>query len=74
MEPVLRSAQVLKQEAEDIGLTGKDVAEYATRQQTFDREKRADEIRMAEIQADAQRLQAEVKQSRRDTGRREEES
>ena len=40
MEPALRSAQVLKQEAEDIGLTGKDVAEYVMRQQTLDREER----------------------------------
>ena len=68
MESTLRSTEVLKQEAEDIGLTGKDTAEYVTRQQTLDREeraawrdaqklheeekRRADEIRMAEIQAD----------------------
>ena len=79
MEPVLRSAQVLKQEAEDIGLPGEDVAEYVTRQQTLDREewrdtqkmqaqaniraeakdkekKCADDIWMAEKQADVQRL------------------
>ena len=30
----------LKQEAEDIGLTGKDVAKYVARQQTLDRERR----------------------------------
>ena len=41
MEPTLRSAQVLKQEAEDIGLQGKDIAEYVTRQQNLDREERA---------------------------------
>ena len=69
----------MKQEAEDIGLQGKDIAEYVTRQQTLDREeraawrvaqkfhaeekKRADEIRMAEIQAEkrADELQAEEK-------------
>ena len=66
MEPTLRSAQVLKQEAEDIGLQGKDIAEYVTRQQNLDREeraawrvaqkfhaeekKRADEIRLAQIE------------------------
>ena len=60
----------MKQEAEDIGLQGKDIAEYVTRQQNLDREeraawrvahkfhaeekKRADEIRMAEIAAEAE--------------------
>ena len=55
-------------EAEDIGLQGKDIAEYVTRPQNLDREeraawrvaqkfyaeekKRADEIRMAEIQTE----------------------
>ena len=61
MEPTLRLAQVLKQEAEDIGLTGKEVAEYVREQQTLDREemtawrdtqKRKAEIRMAELQAE----------------------
>ena len=55
----------MKQEAEDIGLQGKDTAEYVTRQQTLDAEekKRADEIRMAKIQAEkrADELQAEEK-------------
>ena len=36
MEPTLRSTQVLKEEAEDIGLQGKDIAEYVTRQQTLE--------------------------------------
>ena len=70
MEPTIRSTQVLKQEAEDIGLQGKDIAEYVTRQQKLDREerpawrvahkfhaeekKKADEIRMAEIAAEAE--------------------
>ena len=69
MEPTLRSAQVLKQEAEDIGLQGKDISEYISRQQALDRQervdwrdaqkfyveekKRGDEIRLAEIQAEA---------------------
>ena len=61
MEPRLRSTQVLKQKAEDIGLTGKEVAEYVREQQTLDREvrvawrdtqKRQVEIRMAELQAE----------------------
>ena len=53
MEPTLRSAKVLKQEAEDIGLQGKDIAEYVTRQQTLDGEERAAwrNIRIAELQA-----------------------
>ena len=72
MEPTLRSTQVLKEEAEDIGLQGKDIAEYLTRQQTLDREERAAwreaqkrqvEIQMAELQAEdkkrADKLQAE---------------
>ena len=33
MEPVLRSAQVLKQEAEEIGFEGKDILEYVKEQQ-----------------------------------------
>ena len=41
MESVLRSAQVLKQEAEEIGLQGKDIAEYVTREKALDREERA---------------------------------
>ena len=64
MGPTLRSIQDLKQEAENIGLQGKDIAEYVTRQQTLDREersawrdtkKRQIEFRMAE------ELQAERK-------------
>ena len=46
--------QDLKQEAEDIGLWGKDIAEYVTRQQTLDREERA-----AWRDAQKQKLQAE---------------
>ena len=41
MEPTLRSTQVLKQEAEYIGLTGKEVAKYVREQQTLDREERS---------------------------------
>ena len=72
-EDGLRSAQVLKHEAEELGLQGKDIAEYVTRQQTLDREersawratqKRQVETRMAE-------LQAEEKEGRQDTSRKE---
>ena len=81
MEPTLRLTQVLKQEAEDIGLQGKDIAEYVTRQQALDRgeraawrvaqefhveeKKRADEIRMAEIQAERKREQTNYRQKRK---------
>ena len=49
-----RSTQVLKQEAENIGLTGKEVSEYVTEQQTLDREERA-------AWRDAQKFHAEEK-------------
>ena len=39
MEPILRSAQVLKQEAEEMGLHGKDIAEYVMKHQTLDRKR-----------------------------------
>ena len=67
MEPVLRSAQVLKQEAEDIGFEGKDILEYVKEQQKLDREERAAwrNVRIAELQAEekkrADELQAEEK-------------
>ena len=54
MKPTLRSTQVLKEEAEDIGLQGKDIAEYVTRQQTLDREERG-------AWRDTQKKQAEDK-------------
>ena len=40
MEPVLRSAQVLKQEAEEIGFEGKEILDYVKEQQKLDREER----------------------------------
>ena len=56
MEPVLRSAQVLKQEAEDLGYEGKEIMEYVKEQQKFDREERAAwrNIRMTELQTEAE--------------------
>ena len=78
MEPTLRSTQVLKQEAEDIGLQGKDIAEYVTRQQTLDREERPAwreaqkmqahaDIELAKIRAEAERAEAdrEVEEKKR---------
>ena len=70
MEPTLRLTQVLKQEAEDIGLQGKDIAECVTRQQTLDREERAAwreaqkmqaqaDIELAKIRAEADRAEAD---------------
>ena len=59
-----------KQEAEDIGLQGKDIAEYVTRQQTLDREERAAwreaqkrqvEIRMAELQVEDKKRADEIR-------------
>ena len=54
MEPTLRSTQVLKEEAEDIGLMGKEIAAYVREQQTLDREERA-------AWRDTQKRQAEDK-------------
>ena len=57
MEPVLRSSQVLKQEAEEIGLEGKDIPDYVKRHQALDREDRATwrNLQLAKIQADAEK-------------------
>ena len=41
MEPVLKSFQILKQEAEEIGYEGKEVLEYVKQHQALDREERA---------------------------------
>ena len=74
MEPTLRLTQVLKEEAEDIGLQGKDIAKYVTRQQTLDREervawreahKRQVEIRMAELQAEDKKRADEIHMAER---------
>ena len=72
MEPVLRSAQVLKQEAEDLGFEGKEILEYVKEQQKLDREegaawredrKRADESeekkRADEIKVQMAKIEAE---------------
>ena len=73
-ESALRSTQVLKQEAEDIGLTGKEVAEYVREQQTLVREertawrnaqKRQVEFWMAELQAEDQKRADEIHMAER---------
>ena len=71
MEPVLRSAQVLKQEAEDIGFEGKDILEYVKEQQKLDREERAAwrEAQKMQAQADVElakiRAEAEAEEKKR---------
>ena len=40
-EPTLRSVNVLKAEAEEIGLVGQDIIDYVREQQKEDREERA---------------------------------
>ena len=67
MEPALKSAQVLKQEAEDLGYEGREILAYVKEQQKLDREERAEwrKIRLAKLQAEdkkrADKLQAEEK-------------
>ena len=63
MEPTLRSAQVLKQEAEDLGYEGKEIMEYVKEQQKFDREERAAwrNIRMTELQAEEKKRADEIR-------------
>ena len=60
MEPTLRTTQVLKQEAEDTGLTGKEVAEYVTEQQILDREERAAWRDSKKTQAEDKKMQAQA--------------
>ena len=71
MEPTLRSAQVLKQEAEDLGYEGKEIMEYVKEQQRFDREERAAwrEAQKMQAQADVElakiRAEAEAEERKR---------
>ena len=71
MEQTLRSVQVLRQEAEELGYKNKYVAEYVKQQKALDREERAarseaekknrvDEIHMAEIQAEEKKREDEI--------------
>ena len=54
MEPTLRLAQVLKQEAGDLGYEGREILEYVKEQQALDRKERED-------WRDAQKFHAEEK-------------
>ena len=76
MEPTDGLSQVLKEEAEDIGLQVKDIAEYVTRQQKLDREERAawrdtqkrqaeDKKMQAQAEVELARVQAEAEKKRR---------
>ena len=69
MEPTLRSAQVLKQEAEEIGFEGKDILEYVKEQQKLDREERAvwREAQKMQVQADVElaKIRAEAEEKKR---------
>ena len=69
MEPTLRSAQVLKQEAEETGFEGKDILEYVKEQQKLDREERAAwrEAQKMQAQADVElaKIRAEAEGKRR---------
>ena len=66
----------MKQEAEGIGLQGKDIAEYVREQQALDREERAAwresqkrqvEIRMAELQAEDKKRADEIRMAQIET-------
>ena len=63
MEPTLRSPQVLKQEAEDLGFEGKEILDYVKDQQKLDREERAEwrKIRMAELQGEDKKRADEIR-------------
>ena len=71
MEPILRSAQALKQEAEEIGFEGKDILEYVKEQQKLDREERAAWREAQKMQAQANvelakiRAEAEAEERKR---------
>ena len=67
MEPTLRTAQVLKQEAEDLGFEGKEILDYVKEQQKLHREERAEwrKIRMAELQAEDKKRADEIHMAER---------
>ena len=67
MEPTLRTAQVLKQEAEDLGFEGKKLLDYVKEQQKLDREDRAEwrKIRMVELQAEEKKRAEEAEDKKR---------
>ena len=58
-EPMLRSVQVLKQKAEDLGLEGQDIAQYVKQYQALDREEKT-------AWRDVQNIQAEVEEKKKE--------
>ena len=73
----MRWTQVLKEEAEDIGLQGKEISEYVTRQQTLDKEERAawkdtqkrqteDKKMQAHAEVELAKVRAEAEEKRRE--------
>ena len=66
-EDQLRSAQVLKQEAEDLGFERKEILDYVKEQQKLYREERAEwrKIRMAELQAEDKKRADEIHMAER---------
>ena len=69
MEPTLRSTQVFKQEAEELGLQGKEIAAYVREQQERvawrEAQKRQVEIRMAELQVEDKKRADESEEKKR---------
>ena len=67
MEPTLRTAQVLKQEAEDLGFEGKELLDYVKEQQKLDREDRAEwrKTQMVELQAEEKKRADEAEDKMR---------
>ena len=65
MEPTLRTAQVLKREAEDLGFEGKEILDYVKEQQKLDREERAEwrKIRMAELQGEDKKTADKIRKA-----------
>ena len=63
MEPTLRSTQVLKQEAEELGYEGKEVLDYVKEHQKLDREERAAwrNNRMADIEKEKKADEIKIK-------------
>ena len=63
MQPTLRTAQVLKQEAEDLGFEGKEILDYVKDQQKLDREERTEwrKIRMTELQGEEKKRADEIR-------------
>ena len=65
MEPTLRSTQVLKQETEDIGLQGKDIAEYVTRLWIEKRGRLAERLRKDKSSSGWQYFKQNIKREQR---------